>query len=566
MGTRRISTLLITAALTAGYGELAAQTTAEAEHQVRSLMDKAQIPGLSIATVESGAVAWHGAFGVKHAESGEPVTDHTIFEAASLSKPAFAYAVLRLVERGEWDLDEPLWSSLEYDRLAHDERAQKITTRMVLSHMTGLPNWGGTPLNMVRDPGTQWGYSGEGFGFLQRAIAEKTGIGLSELMRREVFEPLNMTQSSYVWLDAYDELSATGHGVVGTPNSKSRPEQGHAAATLHTTAVDYARFLAAMLTGEGLEPATYEAMLTAQSQKWTNDSLVPHLYWGLGWGLQRTARGTAIWHWGDNGDFRAYVIGYPAEDGGLVYFTNSENGLAIADDLVSFFFDDTHYAVHDLDYPRWDDPGRLAQIEMRQAFRDEGVEAGLRVYSAFVEQQPDSIVRRQIGSLADYLIGLRQFDAAIAMLTAEVERSPSAYAWADLAQGYTGAGDYQRALDSYRQALLLDSAQAGRLQPRVEWLHVGLDTKPVVLSQEEMRACEGVYGPRHIELKDGGLVYWREGSTTETRMIPLGPDLFALESTKTFRMQIEFDESGRAVKIVGLYSDGRTDESPRASP
>jgi tetratricopeptide (TPR) repeat protein len=249
-----------------------------------------------------------------------------------------------------------------------------------------------------------------------------------------------------------------------------------------------------------------------------------------------------------------------------VYFTNSENGLAIAEDLVSFFFDDAHYAIHNLSYPRWDDPGQLAQIEMRRAFRDEGIEAGLHVYSAFVEQQPDSIVGRQIGSLADYLIGIRQFEAAIAMLTAEVERAPSAYAWADLAQGYTGVGDYQQALDSYRQALSMDSTQASRLQPRVEWLGVGLLAKPVVLSQDEMRACEGVYGPRHIELKDGGLVYWREGSTAETRMIPLARDLFALESTKTFRMRIEFDESGRAVKIVGLYSDGRTDESPRASP
>jgi CubicO group peptidase (beta-lactamase class C family) len=68
-------------------------------------------------------------FGVKHAESGEPVTEHTVFEAASLSKPMFAYAVLRLVDRGEWDLDAPLWNTLEYDRLAHDERARLITTR-----------------------------------------------------------------------------------------------------------------------------------------------------------------------------------------------------------------------------------------------------------------------------------------------------------------------------------------------------------------------------------------------------------------------------------------------------
>ena len=569
MNTRLFSAFLIVVTSVAGLAPspraAAAQSAAEAEQQVRSLMAKAEIPGLSIATVEAGRLAWHAAFGVKHAGTGDAVTDQTVFEAASLSKPVFAYAVLRLVDRGEWDLDEPLWSTLEYDRVAHDERAQLITTRMVLSHMTGLPNWGSTPLELVRDPGTQWGYSGEGFGFLARAIEEQTGLGVNALVRQEVFEPLGMSQSSYVWTEAFDEQSATGHGLIGTPAPKGRPQRGHAAATLHTTAVDYARFVAAMLSGEGLEPTTYTATLAGQSQVWNQDSLVPHVYWGLGWGLQQTERGTAFWHWGDNGDFRAYVIGYPAEDAGLVYFTNSENGLAIAEDLVSFFFADTHYAIRNLDYARWDDPGRLAQMEMRRAFRDEGVEAGMRVYHAFVAAQPDSVVGPQVGRLADFLIGQRQFAAAIAMLTAQVERDPSAYAWADLARGHTGAGDYERALECYQQALALDSTQAQRLNPRVAWLQVGLDLQPVTLSEDELRRYEGVYGPRNIGLKDGSLVYWRDGSTRETRMIPLGHDLFALESTKTFRMRVEFDDAGRATKIVGLYSDGRTDESPRSN-
>jgi tetratricopeptide (TPR) repeat protein len=174
-------------------------------------------------------------------------------------------------------------------------------------------------------------------------------------------------------------------------------------------------------------------------------------------------------------------------------------------------------------------------------------------------------VRRQVGGLADFLNGQRQFEAAIAVLTAQVERDPSAYAWADLAQGYTGTGDYAQALECYREALSMDSTQAQRLNPRVAWLQAGLDLQPVALSEDELRGYEGVYGPRNIGLKDGGLVYWREGSTSETRMIPLGHDLFALESTKTFRMRIVFDDVGRATKIVGLYSDGRTDESPRSN-
>jgi len=435
---------------------------------------------------------------------------------------------------------------------------------MVLSHLTGLPNWGGTPLELVRDPGSRWGYSGEGFGFLQQAIEAKSGLDLNELMRREVFEPLGMSQSSYVWTEAYDDESATGHDLSGDVVPKRTPREGHAAATLHTTALDYARFLAAVLKGEGLSPALYEEMLEPQSQKWNDDAPVEHVYWGLGWGLQQTARGTAIWHWGDNGVFRAFVIGYPAEDAGLVYFANSENGLAVAENLVSLFFDDTHYAIRDLDYDRWDDPVRLAQIAMRRAFRDEGTEAGLAVYRAFAQQHPDTVVGQQVGSLTSYLVDKQQFDAAVAVLTAQGKRDPHARVWVSLAEVYTTMGDYAQALESYQSAIAMDSAQVERLEPRLEWLRVGLQSEPVTLSEDELRACEGVYGPRHIAMKDGGLVYWRDGATNETRLIPLGRDLFALESSKTFRMRIEFDEAGRATKIVGLYSDGRTDESPRS--
>jgi len=99
VSTSTVRTLFVAIAVAAGTlgpGASAAQTGTEAEEQIRSLMVRGEIPGLSIATVASGSLAWHGAFGVKNAESGEPVTERTVFEAASLSKPMFAYAVLRL--------------------------------------------------------------------------------------------------------------------------------------------------------------------------------------------------------------------------------------------------------------------------------------------------------------------------------------------------------------------------------------------------------------------------------------------------------------------------------------
>ncbi len=86
------------------------------------------------------------------------------------------------------------------------------------------------------------------------------------------------------------------------------------------------------------------------------------------------------------------------------------------------------------------------------------------------------------------------------------------------------------------------------------------------LSAEQLAAYVGVYGPRHIVLREGSLYYRREGATAETRLTPLTRDMFALESNRSFRIRFVADEIGVFVKIVGLYSDGRTDETLRQNP
>src|SRR5215472_13521939 len=82
---------------------------------VPRLMREGDVPGVSVAVVRDGSVVWHRAFGVKDAGTGAPVDDNTIFEAASLSKPVFAYAVMKLADAGRLDLDAPLTKYLPGD-------------------------------------------------------------------------------------------------------------------------------------------------------------------------------------------------------------------------------------------------------------------------------------------------------------------------------------------------------------------------------------------------------------------------------------------------------------------
>src|SRR5262245_35252570 len=305
------------------------QVIAKLDQGIPQLMKKGDVPGLSIALLRDGETVWHHGFGVKNTKTNEPVADDTVFEAASLSKPVFAYAVLKLVDAGKFDLDKPLNQYLpgNYD-VGDDLRLGQITARRVLSHTTGFPNWRSGALKIHFAPGERFSYSGEGFVYLSKVVEHVTGEKFNDFMKRTVFDPLGMTSSSYVWQESYDALKVFRHNTRGEAvgQNKTPPGAANAAASLHTTARDFGRFVAAMLKGVGLKPQTRRLMLTPQSQVREGGATTinrpdakpfPEVFWGLGWGLQTTREGLSFFHWGDNGDCKAYVVAFDKEKIGV---------------------------------------------------------------------------------------------------------------------------------------------------------------------------------------------------------------------------------------------------------
>jgi CubicO group peptidase (beta-lactamase class C family) len=313
---------------------------------VRSIAARA-VPGLSLALIEAGQLAQTAAYGARHSTTGEPVTDHTVFEAASLSKPVFAYVVLQLVDAGMIGLDEPLATRLP-TYIAGDARAAAITARHVLTHTTGLPNWRSDdrPLRTYFAPGERFSYSGEGFLYLQRVVERIAGEPLDALVTRLVFAPLGMWSSSYVWQQRFEADHAAPHNEAGEPGRKLKPRDADAAWSLHTTAGDYARFLQAVLAGTHLPPATVglwlEPAVNAPRERFEClDSanaveIDERVAWGLGWGLE-PGDGT-FFHWGANVGSTAFAIGRPRDGRALVFFANSDNGLALAPEIVATAF------------------------------------------------------------------------------------------------------------------------------------------------------------------------------------------------------------------------------------
>ncbi|HSP95033.1 MAG TPA: serine hydrolase [Thermoanaerobaculia bacterium] len=438
------------------------------ERIVPRLMKDGDVPGLSLAVVRDGRVVYRRNFGVRDASTIDPVDDDTIFEAASLSKPVFAYAVLKLVDAGRLDLNAPVQKYLPGDYV-DDPRLRSITVRRVLSHTTGFPNWRpqGQPLKIHFEPGERFSYSGEGFVYLQKAVENLTGQTLEALVHRLVFEPLRMTSSSYTWQDRFEGRKAMGHDAVGTPLGLRRPAEASAAASLHTTARDYARFLAAVLDGTGLRKETVAQMIHPQihldegCQNCINTKptgrLSREIGWGLGWGVQETEDGPSIWHWGDNGGsgFHCYVVGFPRQRLGVVVFTNSLGGHGIIPDVVAAAVGGHHPAFAWLDYERWDSPARTW-------FKDILARGQPAVADGPKRTPGDSapaLTEQQVNRVGYWLLAKKKTKEAIAVFERNVADFPTSWNVHDsLGEAYAADGERDRAMASYEKSLALNPA------------------------------------------------------------------------------------------------------------
>lgn len=427
---------------------------------IPALLDSGAVPGLAMAIVDDSGVVWARGYGVRSADSGEPVDENTVFEAASLSKPVFAYAVLQLVDEGVLSLDRPIVDYWDYDYVA-DERFKLITPRMVLTHSTGFPNWRprGGELTINFTPGEKFSYSGEGFVYLQYAVMDLTDQPLQEFVAQRVFEPLGMTSSSYVWQDRFAADLAMPHDGSGTPLTKSHPRagRGNAAATLHTTAPDFARFVHAVMRGELLSDSLATAYLTPQIEV---DSGVA---WGLGIGLQRNEYGWGFWHWGDNTGYKAFTIAYPDRGVGVVWFTNSENGQSILAALLQATVGGEHPAVPWLGYEQYNSPTRLTREAVWQAIAAGGVDAGIaRYYELKQSEPPEAFDEYVLNSLGYRLLGDERFDDAIKIFKLNVEEYPNAWnPYDSLGEAYMRAGSLELALAYYEKSLELNPDNSG---------------------------------------------------------------------------------------------------------
>lgn len=316
------------------------------------------VPGLSMAVVKNGKIHWAKAYGVANVETNRPLDEKTLFQAASISKPVSALAVLHLAEAQAIHLDTAINVYLKDWQLAENEftAQNKVTVRHVLTHAAGLNVAGfagyayneplpttteilqgkgkSDPLAVTGPVGEQWRYSGGGYVLLQKLVEDASGISFEQYMDERILAPMGMLGSTYQ--QPIDTQTFTNISTAHDHRSEIWPGKWHhyperGAGGLWTNPTDLAKYCLAIKRANNgdrnqvLQPQTVQQMLTK------------HPYarnWGLGPALQGEGEQLVFTHDGSNAGFRADFFAFANQGNAAVVMTNSDNGGELVEEVM----------------------------------------------------------------------------------------------------------------------------------------------------------------------------------------------------------------------------------------
>lgn len=320
-------------------------------------LKQSDVPSLAVAYIENRRLAWTAVYGEQ--SPGVAASERTLYNMASLTKPITAETVLRLASAGKLSLDEsisPFWVDPD---IKDDPQSKLLTARLCLSHQTGFANWRrmtGGVLRIRWKPGTQTGYSGEGYNYVGRFAEKKLGRPFDALAEEMVFDPVGMKETSYTAKDWYSGRLAVPHGPKSEKPIDQVATTWNGADLLRTTIGDYAKFVVSVMHDEGLTERIARERATM-----TRDLVKPEdlekacraageaghcsvtAGMGLGWEVE-TVNGVRILnHDGSDWGVKTLVMFVPSAGIGVVAFTNGENGTEVIRKVVEALYPNKLY-------------------------------------------------------------------------------------------------------------------------------------------------------------------------------------------------------------------------------
>lgn len=315
------------------------------------------VPGVSIAFMDHGRIAWARGYGMADVAEHKRVTPETLFQAASISKSVTAFAALRLVQMRKLNLDEDVNRKLSSWKVPENEftKTEKVTLSRLLSHTAGLTVHGfagyaagqpiptilqslngekpanNEPIRVDRTPGQEFRYSGGGYVVVQLLLTDVMQKPFPELMHDLVLQPLAMTHSTFEQPLPKPEspdaaLPYDDHGDAVSGGWHTYPEMS--AAGLWTTPSDLARFAQEIQKAYEGESNLLSSVLAEQMVAYQSDEV-----YGLGVALGERGRALKFWHSGSNAGYRCLFEDYPDLGQGLVIMTNGESGLPLIGEI-----------------------------------------------------------------------------------------------------------------------------------------------------------------------------------------------------------------------------------------
>jgi hypothetical protein len=313
--------------------------TPYSQEQLLSLMDtllaEHNVPGVSL-TIRNASdyISLSAGF----AKTGMLMDDMTYCIGASLTKPLFAFVVLRLSEEKILDLSKPIAEQAKLVYYDHLPYYTEITPRHVLSHSSGLPNWGwNRPLEQKNKPGSQFEYSGEGFVLLQKAVEQLTGKSFWQLLQELLMIPAGIDRICLHHDDLLDQNVVIGHDDEG--EELPPPDFEQDATTKARIDVRYNAAGSIIVQPEAYAKALYYIQIS-HAHIWLKMQTEFILYepwkigWGQGIGLQHSDLGKALWQWGSEKAFKNFTITFVGHDFAIHIFTNGGNGKAVYKEIL----------------------------------------------------------------------------------------------------------------------------------------------------------------------------------------------------------------------------------------
>ena len=319
------------------------------DQAIAAAASKAEVSGVSFALVNENTILHSGTYGLADRARMLPVTQQTLFEFASMSKPVFGALVVDLAAEGVLELDAPLADYYPHPDLLDDPRAAQFTARQVLTHVTGLPNWrSDNPdglLDIAFAPGTQRRYSGEGYEYLADVlmhILATDDCGLDGVFVERLARPAQANDTRFVQNAARLERKALGYrkGTRFSGATDYANDGFGAAYSIHSTPTDYARLMIGLMAGPSLDANERSVFLAPQDARIAADD--PERALGLsgqalGYAIYDLPVGRVFAHGGNNEGFTGMSAMQPEKGWAFVLVANEDQANEFILEIAAIF-------------------------------------------------------------------------------------------------------------------------------------------------------------------------------------------------------------------------------------